>query len=59
MQFVVCLIYYYIVATVSFDQSTYTIKKIDGLVEPVIALSSPSSSEFRITVREIEQSAKS
>ena len=54
----VCCIFY-IVTTVSFNQSTYTVNKNDGLVEPILSLSSPPSFEFRIRVREIEQSAKS
>ena len=41
----------YIVITVSFNQSTYSVNENDGPAQPVLVLSNPSSTEITVQVR--------
>ena len=40
----------FIVATVSFDQSTYSVNEDDGPAKPVLVLSNPSSTDIAINL---------
>ena len=52
-----CVTFYQLEVTVSFEQSTYTFNENDGLVVPVLVLSNPSSFEVNIRVRDASRSA--
>ena len=41
---------YFVAATISFDQSAYSIAEDGGLVQPVLVLSNPSSVDITIQV---------
>jgi len=43
-------IYHLIVATVSFEQSSYKVNEYDGIVELVLVLSNPSSTDITVKV---------
>ena len=48
---------YFVAATVSFEQLSYTVNEADGRVEPVLVLSNPSSSVITVQVFSIDGSA--
>ena len=43
--------------TVSFSQSTYSVNEDDGLVQPVLVLSNPSSTNITVQVRDTSNTA--
>ena len=43
---------YHTAATVSFNQSVYSVNENEGPVEPVIVLSNPSSTDVTVQIRE-------
>ena len=42
--------FYFIAATVRFEQLSYTVNEVDGTVEPVLVLSNSSSSVITVQV---------
>ena len=42
---------YYLVVTISFNQSTYSVDEDDGPAQPVLVLSNPSSTDISVQVR--------
>lgn len=45
------LLWHYIDATISFEHEIYSIDENDGLVQPVLVLSNPSSFVINVQVR--------
>ena len=43
--------------TVSFSQSTYSVNEDDGSVQPVLVLSTPSSTDITVQVRDDSNTA--
>ena len=46
-----------VVTTVSFNQTSYSIEESKGFLQPVLVLSSPSSVDITVEVREYSGSA--
>ena len=46
-----------VVTTISFNQISYSIEESKGLLQPVLVLSSPSSVDITVEVREYSGSA--
>ena len=46
-----------IVAIVHFSQSTYSVNEDDGVVQPVLVLSNPSSTDITVQVRDNSNTA--
>ena len=46
-----------IAITVSFSQSTYSVNEGDGVVQPVLVLSNPSSADITVQVRSNDNTA--
>ena len=42
----------FLVSTVSFSQSTYSVNENDGSAQPVLVLSNPSSTDITVRVRD-------
>ena len=51
--------YYQIVVAVSFSKSRYSIIENEGILQPVIVLSSPSSFDTTVSVRNNDKTTKS
>ena len=51
------IIYHYLVITVNFNQSTYSVDEDDGPAQPVLVLSNPSSTDITVQVRSIDITA--
>ena len=46
-----------IAVTVSFSQSTYSVNEDDGVVQPVLVLSNPTSTDITVQVRSNDNTA--
>ena len=49
--------FYFIAATVRFEQPTYNVNEVDGIVKPVLVLSNSSSSVITVQVFSTDGSA--
>ena len=49
----------YLVVTVSFNQSTYSVDEGAGPAQPILVLSNPSSTDITVQVRDNENTATS
>ena len=61
IRYVVMVYYIYIinltVATISFNQSAYSVNENEGPVQPVLVLSNPSSTDVTVQVKDGEDNA--
>ena len=53
----VYMIFLWIAATISFNQSAYSANEDDGVVQPVLVLSNPSSIKITVQVRDDSNNA--
>ena len=49
----------YVGITVSFNESSYSVSEDSGLVQPILVLSNPSSTDITIHIRDKQDTAKS
>jgi len=49
----------FVVCTVTFEQTTYSVDEDDGPAQPVLVLSNPSSTDVIVQVRDNENTATS
>ena len=47
-----CKLIFYVAITISFNQSTYSVNEDDRLVQPVLVLSNPSSTDITVLVKD-------
>jgi len=54
-----CIALFYLATTVSFSQTAYSVDEDDGPAQPVLVLSSPSSTDTIVQVRDTQNTATS